>query len=126
MGFMQILDRVCVCHGKDFHSSGFRTADTRDGVLNHQAGSGGDDLFWPVSIQRVEGVEKGLRIGLSFGHVFCAGDVKKFLLKPCLFKDHLDFMAKGAGRDGQGVGGGGFAHKLANPWENSEMILHRS
>jgi hypothetical protein len=125
MGFMKILDRVCVRHSKDLHPSGFRTADTRDGVLNHQAGFGGDGLLLAWPIQGIEGVEKGLRIGLSFGHVFCAGDVKKFFLEPCLFKDHFDFMAEGAGRDGQGVGGGGFAHKLANPGENSEMILHR-
>ncbi len=125
MGFMQILDRVCVRHGEDFHPGGFRAANTRDRILNHQAGSGGDGLLSALSIQPVEGLEKGLRIGLSFGHVFCAGDVKKFLSEPCLFKDHLDFMAEGAGRDGQGIGGGGLTHELAHPGENNQMILHR-
>ena len=125
MGFMQILDRVGVRHGEDFHPGGFCAEDTWDRILNHQAGSGGDGLLSALSIQPVEGLEKGLRIGLSSGHVFCAGDVKKFLLEPCLFKDHLDFMAEGAGRDGQGVGGGGLTHELAHPGENDQMILHR-
>src|SRR5437867_11356088 len=34
-------------------------------------------------------------------------------------------MAEGAGRDGQGVGGGGLTHELAHPGENDQMILHR-
>ena len=122
MGFMQILDRVCVRHGEDFHPGGFRAADTRDRILNNQAGSGGDGVLRALSIQPVEGMEKGLWIGLSSGHVFCAGDVKKFFSKPRLFKDHLDFMAEGAGGDGQGVGGGGFTHELAHPGENDQMI----
>ena len=78
-----------------------------------------------LSIQPVEGVEKGLRIGLSSGHVFCAGDVKKFFSEPCLFKDHLDFMTEGAGCDGQGVGSGGFTHELAHPGKNDQMIRDR-
>ena len=61
MGFMQILDRVCVRHGEDFHAGGFRAADTRDRILDHQAGSGGEGLLWALSIQPVEGLEKGLQ-----------------------------------------------------------------
>ena len=107
MGVMQILDRVGVRHGEDFHPGGFRAADTRDGVLNHQTGAGGDGLLRAVSIQRGKGMEKGLGIGFSSGHVFGAGDMKKVFLEPRLFEDHLDFMAEGAGGDGQGIGGGG-------------------
>src|SRR6185436_2218332 len=94
MGFMQILDRVCIGHSEDFHSGGFRAADTRERVLDHQTGFGGYERLSTLSIQPVEGVEKGLWIGLSSGHIFCAGDVKKFFSEPCLFKDHLDFMTR--------------------------------
>jgi len=115
MGFMQILDRVCVRHGEDFHSGGFRAADTRDGVLNYQAGFSGDGLLSAWPIQCIEGVEKRLRIGLSSGHVFCAGDVKEFFSEPSELEDHLDFMAEGAGGNGQGIGSGGFTHELTDP-----------
>ena len=125
MGFMEILDRVCVCDGKDIHPGGFRTTDTGDGVLNHQAGFGSDSLLAALSIQRVESVKKGLRVGFSSGDVFRTGDMKKFLLEPCLFEDHFDFMAESAGGDGQGIGGSGFTYKLANSGENDEMFLHR-
>src|SRR5215510_10316672 len=70
-------------------------------------------------------MEKGLWIGLTYGHVFCACDMKKFFLEPCLFKDHLDFMAEGAGGDGQGVRGGGFMHELGHSGENDQIFLHR-
>jgi hypothetical protein len=50
MGFMQSLDRVSVRHGEDFHSGSFRTADTRDRILNDQAGFGGDGLLSTLSI----------------------------------------------------------------------------
>src|SRR6185295_6274375 len=125
MGFMQILDRVCIGHSEDFHSGGFRAADTRERVFDHQAGFGGDERLSTLSIQPVEGVEKGLRIGLSSDHIFCAGDVKKFFSEPCLFKNHLDFMTEGAGCDGQRVGSAGFTHELAHPGKNDQMIRDR-
>ena len=125
MGFMEILDRVCICDGKDVHPGGFRAADTGDGVLNHQARFGSDGLLAALSIQRIESVKKGLRVGFSSGDVFRAGDMNKFLLESRLFKDHFYFMAKSAGRDGQGIGGSSFAHKLANSGENDQMFLHR-
>ena len=82
MGFLQILDRVCIGHREDFHPGGFRAPDTRDRVFDHQAGFGSDGLLSTLSIQPVEGLEKGLRIGLSSGHVFCAGDVQKCWSEP--------------------------------------------
>jgi hypothetical protein len=100
MGFMQVMGRVCVCYGENFHSRSYCGTDTRDGVLNHQTGSGCDSLLSALSSQSVESVEKGGRIGLSSGYVFRAGDVKKLFVKPCLFKNHVDLMAEGAGRDG--------------------------
>ena len=51
--------------------------------------------------------------------------MKKFFSEPRPFKDHLDFMAEGAGCDGQGVGGGGLTHEFAHPGENDQMILYR-
>jgi len=84
-----------------------------------------DGLLAALSIQRIESVKKGLGVGFSSGDVFRAGDMKKFLLESRLLKDHFYFMAEGAGRDGQGIGGSGFAHKLANSGENDQMFLHR-
>lgn len=75
MGFMQIVDRMGVCDGKDFHPGGFRAADTRDRVLNHQAGFGFDSLVPALSVERGKGLEKGLGVWLPPGDVFCAGDV---------------------------------------------------
>ena len=124
MGLMQILAPVCVGNGKDFHSGGFCTADTGDRILDDQAGSGGDGVLWALSIQSVESMEKGFWIGLSSGHVFCAGDVKKFFSEPRVREDHLDFMAEGAGGDCQGIGRGGFTHELTDPWKNDLMVSY--
>ena len=54
IGLMQILDPVCVGDGKDFGSGGFCAADTRDRILNGQAGSDGDGLFRALPIKPVE------------------------------------------------------------------------
>lgn len=123
MGFMQVLNCVGICHGKDFHPGGFRAAQAGDGILDDQTGAGGDGLIRASPIQGIEGVEKRLRIGFSPGDVFCAGDVEKFFSEPSLFKDELDFMAEGSGRNGQWVDRGGFAHKLAHTGENNQVIL---
>ena len=116
---------VCVfATAEDFHPGGFRAADTGiESSITRQDPSG-DGLFSALLIQRVEGMEKGLRIGLSTGHVFCAGDVKKFFSKPCVVKDHFDLMAERAGRDGQGVGCGGFAQTRAPPgkWSDDRSL----
>ena len=124
MGLMQILDPVCVGNGKNFHSGGFCTADTGDRILDDQAGSGGDGVLWALSIQCVERMEKGFWVGLSSGHVFCTGDVKKFFSEPRVLEDHLDFMAEGAGGDCQGIGRGGFTHELTDPWKNDLMVSY--
>ena len=124
MGLMQILDLVCVGYTKDFHPRGFCAADTGDRILDDQAGSGGDGVLWALSIQSVESIEKGFWIRLSSGHVFCAGDVKKFFSEPCVCEDHLDFMAEGAGGDRQGVRSGGFTHELIDPRENNLMVSY--
>ncbi len=62
MGFMKILDRVSIGHGEDFHPGGLCTVNTRDRILDNQAGSGGDGLTMALSIQRFEGLEKWLRV----------------------------------------------------------------
>jgi hypothetical protein len=125
MGLMQILDPVCIGYGKDFHSGSFRAADPWDRILDDQAGSGGDGVLRALSNESVEGLEKRLWIGLSSGHVFCAGDVKEFFSEPRVLEDHLDFMAEGAGGNGQGIGSGGFTHELTDPWENDLVVTYR-
>jgi hypothetical protein len=50
MGFMEILDRVCIRHGEDFHPGGFRGAKAGNGILDDQTGARGDGLILALSI----------------------------------------------------------------------------
>jgi hypothetical protein len=125
MGFMEVLGRVGIRHGKDFHPRGFCAAKAGDGILDDQTGSWCDGLMLALPIQGVEGMQKRLRVWFSFSDVFSASDVEKFFSKPGLFKDELDFMAEGTGRNGQGVGGSGLAYKLVHTGKNDQMIFDR-
>jgi len=102
VGFLEFVGVEAAGDGQDGETLCADVLDDGRGIFNDEALFGLDD-FLEFFGERLEREEIALGVGLAGGDVFGGYDDGEAVAEGDAFEHHLDFVAEGAGADGQGV-----------------------